>query len=100
MKRTNFFSSVAALNITGDLQLTIRKGAENNWIVSVISQGGVPHSFPRRRKAVVREAVQPLVPNRISTVHTCCLVADNRLWHLIIPIQFISIFFISVLCVP
>ncbi len=36
MKTTNFFSSVAALNITGDLQLTIRKGAENNWIASVM----------------------------------------------------------------
>jgi PRTRC genetic system protein E len=36
METTNFFSSVAALNITGDLQLTIRKGAENNWIVSVL----------------------------------------------------------------
>lgn len=36
MKTTNFFSSVAALKITGDLQLTIRKGAENNWIVSVM----------------------------------------------------------------
>jgi hypothetical protein len=37
-ENNKFFSSVAALNITGDLQLTIRKGAENNWIVSVISQ--------------------------------------------------------------
>jgi PRTRC genetic system protein E len=36
METTNFFSSVAALNITGDLQLTIRKGAEDNWIVSVM----------------------------------------------------------------
>lgn len=36
METTNFFSSVAAMNITGDLQLTIRKGAENNWIVSVM----------------------------------------------------------------
>lgn len=36
METTNFFSSVAALNITGDLQLTIRKGAERNWIVSVM----------------------------------------------------------------
>ncbi|HQS22908.1 MAG: prtrc system protein e [Sphingobacteriia bacterium 24-36-13] len=36
METTNFFSEVAALNITGDLQLTIRKGAENNWIVSVM----------------------------------------------------------------
>jgi len=36
METTNFFSNVAALNIKGDLQLTIRKGAENNWIVSVM----------------------------------------------------------------
>lgn len=36
MKTTNFFSSIATLKITGDLQLTIRKGAENNWIVSVM----------------------------------------------------------------
>lgn len=36
METTNFFSEVAALNITGDLQLTIRKGAENHWIVSVM----------------------------------------------------------------
>lgn len=36
METTNFFSSVAALNITGDLQVTIRKGAESNWIVSVM----------------------------------------------------------------
>ena len=36
MQTTNFFSSVAALNVTGDLQLTIRKGAAGNWIVSVM----------------------------------------------------------------
>lgn len=36
METTNFFSSVAALDITGDLQLTIRKGAGSNWIVSVM----------------------------------------------------------------
>ena len=36
METTNFFSSIAALNITGDLQVTIRKGAESNWIVSVM----------------------------------------------------------------
>lgn len=36
METTNFFSNVAALNITGDLQVTIRKGAESNWIVSVM----------------------------------------------------------------
>ena len=38
METTNFFNSVAALNITGNLQITIRKGAENNWIISVICQ--------------------------------------------------------------
>lgn len=36
METTNFFSGIAAMNITGDLQLTIRKGIENNWIVSVM----------------------------------------------------------------
>lgn len=36
METTKFFSGVAALGITGDLQLTIRKGAENNWVVSVM----------------------------------------------------------------
>lgn len=36
METTNFFSSMAALNVTGDLQLTIREAAENNWIVSVL----------------------------------------------------------------
>lgn len=36
METTRFFSGVAALGITGDLQLTIRKGAENNWVVSVM----------------------------------------------------------------
>ncbi len=36
MEATNFFSNVAALNITGDLQITIRKGAETNWVVSVM----------------------------------------------------------------
>jgi len=54
METTNFFSNVAALNLTGDLQLTIRKGAENNWIVWVISKAAQRHSFPRRRKAVAR----------------------------------------------
>jgi hypothetical protein len=38
METINFFSSVAALNITSNLQITIRKGAENNWIISVIFQ--------------------------------------------------------------
>lgn len=36
METTNFFSSIAALKLTGNLQLTIRKGADNNWIVSVM----------------------------------------------------------------
>lgn len=36
MEATNFFSSVAAMNITGDLQITIRKGTEANWVVSVM----------------------------------------------------------------
>jgi PRTRC genetic system protein E len=36
METTNFFSSMAALNVTGDLQLTICKASENNWIVSVL----------------------------------------------------------------
>ena len=37
---TNFFNQVAQLQITGDLQLTIAKGAENNLIVSVMLQNG------------------------------------------------------------
>ena len=35
---TNFFNQIAQLQITGDLQLTIAKGAENNLIVSVMLQ--------------------------------------------------------------
>jgi PRTRC genetic system protein E len=34
----NFFHQIAQLQITGDLQLTIAKGAENNLIVSVMLQ--------------------------------------------------------------
>jgi len=34
----NFFNQIAQLQITGDLQLTIAKGAENNLIVSVMLQ--------------------------------------------------------------
>ena len=34
----NFFNQIAALNITGDLHLTISKGAESNMIVSVMLQ--------------------------------------------------------------
>ena len=33
---TNFFSQVAQLDFTGNLQLTITKGAESNLIVSVL----------------------------------------------------------------
>lgn len=36
METVNFFGQLARLDITGDLQLTIRKGAEDNWIVSVM----------------------------------------------------------------
>ena len=38
METTNFFNQIAQLNFTGNLQLTIAKGAENNFIVSVILQ--------------------------------------------------------------
>ncbi|KPH13367.1 PRTRC system protein E [Chryseobacterium sp. ERMR1:04] len=38
MERTNFFNQIAQMNITGDLQITIKKGAESNWIVSVLLQ--------------------------------------------------------------
>lgn len=34
----NFFHQIAQLQITGDLQLTIAKGAENNLIVSIMLQ--------------------------------------------------------------
>ncbi|MBU7570368.1 MAG: PRTRC system protein E [Flavobacterium sp.] len=34
----NFFNQIVQLQITGDLQLTIAKGAENNLIVSVMLQ--------------------------------------------------------------
>ncbi|MDQ6532123.1 PRTRC system protein E [Flavobacterium sp. LHD-85] len=33
---TNFFNQIEKMHITGDLHLTIAKGAENNFIVSVI----------------------------------------------------------------
>ena len=33
---TNFFNQIAQLEFTGNLQLTIAKGTENNLIVSVI----------------------------------------------------------------
>lgn len=35
---TNFFNQIAQLQVTGDLQLTIAKGAENNLIISVLLQ--------------------------------------------------------------
>jgi len=36
METSNFFSSIAAMNITGNLQLLISKGASDHWIVSVM----------------------------------------------------------------
>ncbi|MBT2559858.1 PRTRC system protein E [Pedobacter sp. ISL-68] len=36
MDTTNFFKQIAQMNITGDIQITLKKGAENNWIVSVL----------------------------------------------------------------
>lgn len=36
METTNFFKQIAQMNITGDLQIAIKKGTENNWIVSVL----------------------------------------------------------------
>lgn len=38
METTNFFTQIAQLPITGDLHLTITKGAQNNLIVSVMLQ--------------------------------------------------------------
>lgn len=38
METTNFFNQIAQLDFTGNLQLTIAKGAENNLIVSVMLQ--------------------------------------------------------------
>ncbi len=60
METTNFFSSVAALKITG---------AENNWIVSVISQRrriGIP--FPVGGKPLHGVAVQPLTQSRFPSI--------------------------------
>ncbi|MCH5685562.1 hypothetical protein LWM68_15665 [Niabella sp. W65] len=34
----NFFKQIADLNLSGDLQITISKGADNNLIVSLILQ--------------------------------------------------------------
>jgi PRTRC genetic system protein E len=36
--KTNFFNQIAQLEITGDLQLTISKGVENNLVVSILLQ--------------------------------------------------------------
>lgn len=36
METINFFKQIAQMNVTGDLQITIKKGAENNWIVAVL----------------------------------------------------------------
>ena len=36
--KTNFFNQIAQLGITGDLQLTISKGVENNLVVSILLQ--------------------------------------------------------------
>jgi PRTRC genetic system protein E len=38
MEPTNFFNQIAQMGITGDLQLTISRGIENNLIVSIILQ--------------------------------------------------------------
>ncbi|SHL81021.1 PRTRC system protein E [Chryseobacterium polytrichastri] len=38
METTNFFNQLAQMNITGDVQITIRQGIENEWIVSVLLQ--------------------------------------------------------------
>jgi PRTRC genetic system protein E len=35
---TNFFTQIAQLEITGDLQITIKQGADNNWVVSLLLQ--------------------------------------------------------------
>lgn len=33
---TNFFSRIAALDISGDLHITVKKGADNQYVVSVL----------------------------------------------------------------
>lgn len=38
METINFFRQIAQMNITGDLHITIKEGAERNWVVSVILQ--------------------------------------------------------------
>lgn len=44
METTNFFSNVAALNITGGLQLTMHEGVNDNRTLSVTSQS-IPTAF-------------------------------------------------------
>ena len=34
--QTNFFRQIAKLNLTGDLQITLRQGAENSFVLSVL----------------------------------------------------------------
>lgn len=36
MEATNFFSGIAALGVTGDLQVTMAKASDTNWVVSVM----------------------------------------------------------------
>ncbi|ULT42604.1 hypothetical protein KRR40_03135 [Niabella defluvii] len=48
---TNFFNQIAQLDFTGNLQLTITKGTENNLIVTVLlnneqCRDGAKISFP------------------------------------------------------
>jgi PRTRC genetic system protein E len=38
MMNTNFFNQIVKLDITGDLNLTISKGVENNLVVSILLQ--------------------------------------------------------------
>lgn len=35
---TNFFTEITKMNLTGDLQLIVKQGADNNYIVSVLLQ--------------------------------------------------------------
>ena len=34
--QTNFFRQIGKLNLTGDLQITLRQGAENSFVLSVL----------------------------------------------------------------
>ncbi|RLJ75166.1 PRTRC system protein E [Pedobacter alluvionis] len=38
METTNFFNQIARMQVTGTLQIAIKQGVENNWIVSVLLQ--------------------------------------------------------------